>query len=446
MLKFVKLFLIFIILYHILVTIVCYGIFGWQYQEIFSLIRDGIWIVFVFFVIVSQRGQSKAFLKTRKYPLIAFSVLLLFWVWISKLIGKGRSDIFIGIKYGVRYLWILFSAVFVGYNLAHNQKHTLLEKFLNYALYTLVIIVTVGFLWQFAKLVFPDFFTWIGYGPLNDFSFGVKPPLYYLTGYEWTLRRQGIFAGPNNYGYFLVAFLPIIIQFVKEKWGAGRGSWTTNLLPWIISLLRIFAILLTLSRSAIVGTMVVVIFLFRKRIRKHRKIFIWLFVLCVLGLVGLSVLKGTSTLAHIANKFSSLSYVINQPLGYGLGSSGPAIHHNGGILPENYFIQLMIDIGTVGFLIWAFCVSQLWAITRAIKEITPPTPSKIEGTHSIIYQVRKWLTIGRIALLIMWIFLHVFEDSMVNYLFFILRGITTWFLSYGLKDVKIGLWDFWKKK
>jgi len=103
----------------------------------------------------------------------------------------------------------------------------------------------------------------------------------------------------------------------------------------------------------------------------------------------LSLLKDSSTLAHITNKFSSLGYVINQPLGFGLGSSGPAIHHNGGILPENYFIQVMIDIGTVGFLMWIFCVSQLGAITRAIKAVTPPTPSKIERTHSIIYQVRK---------------------------------------------------------
>jgi hypothetical protein len=38
------------------------------------------------------------------------------------------------------------------------------------------------------------------------------------------------------------------------------------------------------------------------------------------------------------------------------------------------------------------------------------------------------LTIGWIALLIMGFFLHVFEDSMVNYIFFILRGISTWYL------------------
>lgn len=439
MLKFIKAFLIFVILYHILVTVFCYGIFGGQYQEIFSLARDVIWIGFIFVAAISQRTQCKAFLRTRKYPLIAFWVLLVFWMVISKVIGKGWSDIFIGIKYGVWYLWILFSAGFVWYDLAYNKKHTSLEKFLNYALYTLVIIVIIGFFWQFAKLIFPNFFTWIGYGPLDDFAYGVKPPLYYLTGYEWTLRRQGIFAGPNNYGYFLVAFLPIVIMFFKTKisWIRSILKDRCALINSLIIGLWLAAIVLTLSRSAIVWMMVVVILMFRKRIQKHRKIFIWILVVCILWLVGLSLLKGTSTLAHIANKFSNLSYVINQPLGYGLGSSGPAIHHNGSILPENYFIQLMIDIGTVGFLMWIFVVSQLGAITRALR--------KFENS-SMIYSVRKWLTIGRIALLIMWMFLHVFEDSMVNYLFFILRGITTWYLSYGLKGVKIGLRDFWKKK
>jgi len=72
MLKFIKAFLIFVILYHILVTVFCYGIFGGQYQEIFSLARDVIWIGFIFVAAISQRTQCKAFLRTRKYPLIAF--------------------------------------------------------------------------------------------------------------------------------------------------------------------------------------------------------------------------------------------------------------------------------------------------------------------------------------------------------------------------------------
>jgi len=76
----------------------------------------------------------------------------------------------------------------------------------------------------------------------------------------------------------------------------------------------------------------------------------------------------------------------------------------------------MIDIGTVGFLIWIFCVSQLGAITKKVNNLQLTTNST-----GIIFNIWKGLTIGWIALLVMGMFLHVFEDSMVNYLFFILR-------------------------
>jgi hypothetical protein len=217
---------------------------------------------------------------------------------------------------------------------------------------------------------------------------------------------------------------------------------SSRLRIWI-PIVRTAAIFMTLSRSALVGTMVVVVFLFRSWIKKHRKLSVWVLVLCLLWLVGLSVLKDTSTLAHIAKKFSSLSYVINQPLGYGLGSSGPAIHHGAWILPENYFIQLMIDIGTVWFLIRIFCVSQVGGLVRAIRT---NSWTKTTNSKGIIYSVRKWLTIGWITLLVMGMFLHVFEDSMVNYIFFILRGITTGYLSFGLKAGSLGIWDFWRKR
>ncbi|MDR2190320.1 MAG: hypothetical protein LBP53_03915 [Candidatus Peribacteria bacterium] len=34
-----------------------------------------------------------------------------------------------------------------------------------------------------------------------------------------------------------------------------------------------------------------------------------------------------------------------------MGTSGPAIHHNGTFLPENYYFQIALDGGTIGFLL-----------------------------------------------------------------------------------------------
>jgi len=50
-----------------------------------------------------------------------------------------------------------------------------------------------------------------------------------------------------------------------------------------------------------------------------------------------------------------------------------------------------------------------------------------------IYHLRMALTIGWLALLVMGLFLHVFEDSMVNYIFFILRGLMSGYLFAGVK-------------
>ena len=52
-----------------------------------------------------------------------------------------------------------------------------------------------------------------------------------------------------------------------------------------------------------------------------------------------------------------------------------------------------------------------------------------------MYQLRIALTIGWLALLIMGLFLHVFEDSMVNYIFFVLRGLTSGYLFAQVKQI-----------
>lgn len=430
MLKFIKSFFIFIVLYHILVTIICYGFFGGQYQEIFSLIRDGIWIVFVVLVIATHRRHCRYFLRTRKRPLIMLWVLLVFWIAISRRIGKSWYDILIGIKYGLRYLIILITAARVGYSLAYEKNQEKFMKFLRGFISLLVIIVVAGFLRQIAKLIVPGLFKRIGYGPLSDFKFWDKPPIYYLTWFKWTLRRQGIFAGPNNYGYFLIAFLPVIILFFKQKFTAIKNFFTTNrttILNISAIVLRILAIVLTLSRTAFIWWVVALALINVQWIRKHKGISRWILAIILAGLIGLSLLKRESTLGHIQAKFGSIKYIIDQPGGYGLGTSWPAIHHNGTILPENYYMQLMLDIWTFGFILRAIVILQFTRLARRIQQKIKTI--KLNTDQQTIYMIRRWLNIGWVCLLIMGMFLHVFEDSMVNYLFFISRGILTGYLS-----------------
>ena len=114
---------------------------------------------------------------------------------------------------------------------------------------------------------------------------------------------------------------------------------------------------------------------------------------------------------------------MDQPLGYGLGSSGPAVHYGGNQLPENYYLQLMLDLGTVGFLLWCGVIFLLGLKQKKLQQ------SLAENRDTEEWKFFLALQKGLLAFLVMGLFLHVFEDSMVNYLFFVLYGMSLGILS-----------------
>lgn len=441
MMKFLKTFLIFVVIYHLFVTIVGYGILWGTYPQLPAIARDAIWVLFFIIISITNFKTRIPYLKTWKRPRISFIGIIIFGIGISLLKGKWIYDISIGIKYGLLYLFIFLSSTGIGYiwnqqkdNTANNK--TTIQKFLDFLKYLLITTLVVGFLRQGLKFIRPDFFLQIGYGPFDDFKFGNKPPIYYLTWYQGTSRRQGIFSWPNNYGYFLIAFLPVIIFFCKEKMNSIKQLRTINkktILNSTIILLRILAILLTLSRTAFIGGIVGLAIINIHRIKNHKKVARGIWIALLWWLIGLSILKWASTLGHIQAKFGSIKYIVQEPSWYGLGTSWPAINHNGTILPENYYIQLILDIGTLGFLLWILLISQIMRLAQKIQRSFKKMDTQTELQY--IYTIRKWLNIWRISLLVMWLFLHVFEDSMINYLFFISRGILTGYLSTYIKKM-----------
>lgn len=149
-------------------------------------------------------------------------------------------------------------------------------------------------------------FAVIGYGPLGDYVFGAHPPLYYLTGPGGLIRWSGVFSGPNNYGYFLVASFGLywygIQQYVK-----GRGLKT---LAWILYAVTLLA---TMSRGAILGVLVQIVLISYVEYNAKRKIVLAAIIMGLCTVAGLSALKRESTLAHLQAKLGSLVYVQNAP-------------------------------------------------------------------------------------------------------------------------------------
>jgi O-antigen ligase len=70
-----------------------------------------------------------------------------------------------------------------------------------------------------------------------------------------------------------------------------------------------------------------------------------------------------------------------------LGTSGPAIHHNGTLLPENYYFQILLDIGTVGFLLWAIVFFQIIGMQYHLRQVLKNKKlTEMEQAHYLAFQ------------------------------------------------------------
>lgn len=414
-------------LYHILVTTIAYGIFdSVAAQTIISILRDSIWIILVLFAGIKYYKKIIPYLKKYFLWWMLFSVLTLFSLGMSYYLGKNISSLLIGFKYTFYYLFIFLSATFLGYTIFKDSKH--FSKYVKIGIILLFSIVVFWYLFQGAKMLFSDFFFHIGYGPLDDFVYAIKPPIYYLTGYKGVTRRQGIFSGPNNYGYFLIAFFPAIYYYlIKFPKNLIKRKWIWDIF-WVV--LWWITIVLTLSRSAYLWGLLALCLINFKAIRSNKKLFWGGLVVLILAVVGLSFLKYKSTLAHINLKLQWLENVVHRPLGYWLWTSGPSVHHDWNLLPENYFVQILLDVGTVGFLLWSAFIFWFFSLIKKIKKNFLVSSTK----RLLIYYAWSALLSGFFLLLFIGLFLHVFEDSMVNYLLFIPLWLLTWFLSKDHED------------
>ena len=419
------------VLYQVIATFVVYGLQLCS-SSFPALVREWIWLLFLLIVVILWFKKIKPYWKLWKQAIITFAVLILVSVLFSLLINDtSLSNIFIWIKYGFWWMFIPISASFFWFVISDKFKES---KLLSVLPWILVFIVVLWFLWQGAKLLFPDFFTYLWYGRLDDYVYGSNPPIYYLTWYQWTLRWQGFFSWPNNYWYFLVAFLPLVRWFftnnIKKK---------EHKVPSILALIVWIAwMVATLSRAVLVGMVVVFILLYRKELKKRKRLLLRWWAWILIALILLSVLKRESTIWHITSKLDTIPEIISAPLWHWLWSSWPAVHYEWKYLPENYYLQIMLDIGTIWFLFRAVSILYLlWTQYKVVRSYKWSISDEEEFQLIGFRRMQIWL----LALFVMWLFLHVFEDSMVNYLFFTIYGIILWSLSTNLKRE---LW--WKIK
>lgn len=404
---FLQVFLALMLIYHIVHTGIVWGWAGDIDPVIFSSMKEIVWFVFVLVCVRISRHTLRRFLIDWKWTLLAWLLLVgwsLGWSWRQ---WSDAMNMIVGFKYDILPLVLLVTGIRVWSTLPQLSSQRLWKDM--YRL--LAIAVRGGILWQGAKLLFPEFFAHRWYGPVGDYVLDQAPPLYYRTGPDGWMRWQGVFSWPNNYGFFLVGYASLLILpiLAKNKWGITI-PWTLLLLGFIGSLIATF------SRGALIGVgvqLVVLMWILKPQWKKR------ILALMGAGLFGigvLSILKWSSTYAHLLAQAEGRQAFLAHPWWYGLGSAWPAVHWAGIYLPENHYLQLLLDIGWVGLVLWLLVVGTVyrWGMPR------------LSSWFSEDVALRLCLLAGLTGLLVEWLFLHVFEDSMVSYLFLLVLGVVRW--------------------
>lgn len=409
MLRFLSWFTIFLLAYFILYVTGNYYLLWVPYASyLLPILKEATWFIFVLYSIWQGRNHLRGYLlKTQREVLLLLGIII--WGIVATLIQHGIEsstmiNILIWLKYGLYSSIIFYTATRVWYSSPLTQSDII--NYIKRLCNILIWFCGIGLLWQWLKWIHPDlFYSILWYGPVGDYVVWQAHPIFYRTWPGWWPRLSWLMSGPNNLWYLLVAYASVFPLYIKQRW--WRAIYYGSML-------------MTLSRAAIIGVWVQLFpVALRHYGRKYKSLIIALLVMVMIWVWALSLIKDSSTMQHIVRKLWAVESVIQNPRGIWLWSSWPWVHWGGSVLPENFYLQLLLDYGTIPFI--ARCVYR-YRVIRQSKLIA-------SSQHEIAPTLRAYIA-GFVWLLIVWLFLHVFEDSVVNYLFFIPFGLLWW---YGLR-------------
>lgn len=331
---------------------------------------------------------------------IAFSLLAI----ITTLFFIPETNLFSAIIWGIRteILWLYLGlAIFLLAPLWSNKDHQQLSKHL---IIGLVISLTFAFILQIGG---HELLVHLGFR--NDWStfYLDQAPAFCQkeSGTEFC-RWQAGFAGPNRFAAYLLALIPFL--FLKRL--------------WFVLTLTIIASLATLSQSALIAIF------FGASIYLIIKFQLWKYlitkIITIITLLGITLLAilflysgppaglDISSQEHIIKFKQGIMQFIENPLGAGLSATGPAAFKLGATsVPENWFLQVLINQGLIGLLLyltwWFYLLKSQFGKQKIKLEL-------------------MFLTISpALLILIQSFFLHPFEDFGVTTTMFIAMSLIT---------------------
>lgn len=260
---------------------------------------------------------------------------------------------------------------------------------------------------------------WLSVEAINDYRQGLMT----VEGYRASGRGTGIFGNTNDMALHLVTILPISVALLFGSRGAGR-----RVFYGACAALMIAAIVLSYSRGAFLGLVVVFIF-FTVRLGGRHRVEILLAVLGVavvviilapsgyggrlLSIFNPKLDPGGSADARRGELFRSAYVALRHPLlGIGMGNYQPEMSYRG-LVTHNSYTQVAAELGMSALVFYVmFIVSPL----RKLGQIARETFS-VRRSSSFYY-----LAVGLQASLIAYMVSSFFLSVSFNWYVFYLIG------------------------
>ncbi|MBS8122561.1 O-antigen ligase family protein [Candidatus Vampirococcus lugosii] len=354
-----------------------------------------------------------------------FAILVIFTFVVNTFfIDNSLSEYIMAFRYDFLAYLIFFTIYRVSYFIKPS------DYLLKY--YGIIIkrIILFGVLWYIIIFLKPGFLKFAGYNKnIFEGEVGSAPPAAYYTQLnQGIVRNQFLFERPINYGFFLIAFFPLFYMLYLRK-KAIKKTWFW----WIV---YGFNILTTFSRAAwgafVFEILILTIIDYRKNMKYFMKYILFpiLFIFSIFIYFAYDHIIGRqrSNTGHINEVIKGIDMFISAPIiGKGAGYVGPASFWEGGIEfnPENQFLQIAIEFGSIGFLMWFgiylfFVFYGLYYLFKSNK--------KEKNNKYILYVLA--FSIGLIGLSIQGMVLHSFVDRMIIYPFMFLFAIAIYLHRY----------------
>ena len=331
-------------------------------------------------------------------------ITLINWLWINSLFYWWRYDYIFFITFLIFRHWFIF---------LEEKKNELIKLFIFSSSISL-------FLWFLVKFVtWEEILTFFWYNfYVSNWSFNWSVPIYHWVENSWLRRFQWILDWPNQMAFFLILYWTVILSTVKKK---------IEFHIWLIISFIFVLILLTYSRSALLWIFwwIWLVFLLNIKtiFKKYKKyltiILVWLitfssiFYLVFERKINQIIFRTSSTTGHFERMEAWINKFKEKPLWHWLASSWPAYRsvypdkiskkEEINFIPESWFIQQLVEGGIIYFLLF---ISILLVI--------------LFNLYKINIALFWWF----VAILIMNIFLHIFEATYLSILLFIILWLT----------------------